>query len=126
MASVVLVAGRVAKRIGVYLISRRECRLADQFAVKFRQRQRALRFVAVNRGKDGETDGIGTPTSRPSEDEARQEFSLLEKGDKEAVKIWKKCIELSKKEFDKILKEKNKKVALDCLKSWKAYKVPVK
>ena len=36
------------------------------------------------------------------EDEARAYFAKLEKKDEEAVNIWKKCVELSKHEFEKI------------------------
>ncbi len=38
------------------------------------------------------------------EDEGRAWFSKLEKGDKEAKSIWKKCVALSMKEFDRIYK----------------------
>jgi arginyl-tRNA synthetase len=41
------------------------------------------------------------------EDEARASFSKLEKKDKEAIDIWKRCIEISKKEFDRIYKKLN-------------------
>ncbi len=37
-------------------------------------------------------------------DEARDWFLKLEKGESEAVKIWKKCIEISIREFDKVYK----------------------
>ncbi|MFA6392945.1 MAG: arginine--tRNA ligase [Candidatus Paceibacterota bacterium] len=39
------------------------------------------------------------------EDEARAAFAKLEKKDKEAIDIWKRCIEISKKEFDRIYKK---------------------
>jgi len=39
------------------------------------------------------------------EDEARAKFGLLESGDKEAKKIWKKCVDLSLVEFDNIYKK---------------------
>ena len=39
------------------------------------------------------------------EDEARAWFVKLEQKDSEAISIWKKCIELSKKEFDRIYKK---------------------
>ena len=39
------------------------------------------------------------------EDEARASFTKLEKKDKEAIDIWKRCIEISKKEFDRIYKK---------------------
>jgi arginyl-tRNA synthetase len=38
------------------------------------------------------------------EDEGRAWFAKLEKGDKEARKIWKKCVDLSMKEFERIYK----------------------
>jgi arginyl-tRNA synthetase len=41
------------------------------------------------------------------EDEARAAFARLEKKDKEAIDIWKRCIEISKKEFDRIYKKLN-------------------
>ncbi|MFA6355072.1 MAG: arginine--tRNA ligase [Candidatus Paceibacterota bacterium] len=39
------------------------------------------------------------------EDEARAAFAKLEKKDKEAIDIWKRCIDISKKEFDRIYKK---------------------
>jgi arginyl-tRNA synthetase len=39
------------------------------------------------------------------EDEARASFSKLEKKDKDAIDIWKRCIELSMKEFERIYKK---------------------
>ena len=39
------------------------------------------------------------------EDEARASFARLEKKDEEAISIWKKCIEISKKEFERIYKK---------------------
>ncbi|MFA6999570.1 MAG: arginine--tRNA ligase [Candidatus Paceibacterota bacterium] len=39
------------------------------------------------------------------EDEARASFAKLEKKDEEAIDIWKRCIEISKKEFDRIYKK---------------------
>lgn len=39
------------------------------------------------------------------EDEARAWFSKLENKDQEAINIWKKCIDLSKKEFERIYKK---------------------
>lgn len=39
------------------------------------------------------------------EDEARAAFAKLEKKDAEAIDIWKRCIEISKKEFDRIYKK---------------------
>ena len=41
------------------------------------------------------------------EDEARACFAKLEKKDEEIINIWKKCIEMSKKEFDRIYKKLN-------------------
>lgn len=41
------------------------------------------------------------------EDEARASFAKLEKKDSEAVDIWKRCIEISKKEFERIYKKLN-------------------
>ena len=41
------------------------------------------------------------------EDEARASFAKLEKKNKEAIDIWKRCIEISKKEFDRIYKKLN-------------------
>lgn len=41
------------------------------------------------------------------EDEARFYFSKLENKDSEALNIWKKCVEISKKEFDRIYKKLN-------------------
>ncbi|MCX6759051.1 MAG: arginine--tRNA ligase [Candidatus Nealsonbacteria bacterium] len=38
------------------------------------------------------------------EEEARREFKNLEKGEKTARKTWKKCVEISLKEFDKVYK----------------------
>lgn len=39
------------------------------------------------------------------EDEAREWFKKLEDGDREALDLWQKCVDLSWKEFDKIYKE---------------------
>ena len=39
------------------------------------------------------------------EDDARAAFAKLEKKDPEAISIWKRCIEISKKEFDRIYKK---------------------
>ena len=41
------------------------------------------------------------------EDEARASFVKLEKKDKDAIDIWKRCIELSMKEFERIYKKLN-------------------
>lgn len=41
------------------------------------------------------------------EDEARRAFVKLEKKDSEAINIWKRCIDISKKEFDRIYKKLN-------------------
>jgi len=41
------------------------------------------------------------------EDEARACFAKLEKKDDKIINIWKKCIEMSKKEFDRIYKKLN-------------------
>lgn len=41
------------------------------------------------------------------EDEARTSFALLEKKDIEAIDIWKRCINISKKEFERIYKKLN-------------------
>ncbi len=41
------------------------------------------------------------------EDEARASFSKLEKKDKDAIDIWKRCISLSMKEFERIYKKLN-------------------
>lgn len=41
------------------------------------------------------------------EDEARASFAKLEKKDSEAIDIWKRCIDISKKEFERIYKKLN-------------------
>jgi len=41
------------------------------------------------------------------EDEARVAFSKLEKKDTEAINIWKRCIDISKKEFERIYQKLN-------------------